>query len=132
MKSKIVLVYLGNRGGGFQLLLDTVRDFIAGNFEVELLISREAAKQIAPYGLNHIKITEYEIPHRHAELLRIKKCISFFRTVYKLNRYAAGRRNTILIHCMPSPLDVIVDQTLRKRNRNNIIVRCIHDPIAHV
>jgi len=132
MKSKIVLVYLGNRGGGFQLLLDTVKDFVAGNFEVELLLSREAAKQIEPYGFDRIKITEYEILHRHAELLQYKKCISFFRSVYKLNRYAAGCRNTIFIQCMPSPMDTIVDRTLRIGNKNNLIVRCIHDPMAHV
>jgi glycosyltransferase involved in cell wall biosynthesis len=125
-KRKLVLVFLGRKGGGAQLLYSILNNF--GNYEIEVWVSKRLdLTPIAPSEKRNLVV--YEIPHGFIEILNPMKFFQYSRSVLKLLLKSAAAFDTTFVQIMPSPTDFFVD--IGAKVRSNRVIRFIHDMQPH-
>ena len=130
MSSKKVLVYFGKRGGGIQLLIDTMKDLESRNCKFEVLGSDEAIEAISKVASSPYVKKSVFIPHSIHSLLIFNGLFRTIRSGLTLCRIGLVSSGTDFIHVMPSPFDRLLDLA-GATARGNRIVRCIHDVNTH-
>ncbi len=129
-QQKTVLVYLGAKGGGLQLLVDTSRALQDEKSRHLLVLSKENANNILISSSKFTDVCFFDIPHSISRLLKPTLLLSNLRELIRLAFFSRNLRNSLIVQIMPSPFDIIIDW-LRPR-RSNRVMRCIHDAKSHM
>lgn len=127
---KPLLVYLGYRGGGLQLLLDTTYSLSKNGVKHFLIVSKAHQVRFEEIGLYAPSVTYIELPHTFRELTSLRSFGKNVIELLKLCKFAYNLRSRLIVHIMPSPFDFLIDVVTSKKT--NIIVRCIHDASPHL
>jgi glycosyltransferase involved in cell wall biosynthesis len=101
-----LLVYLGRRGGGAQLLIEIVSSFASDSYPASRIHVLRAAD--GEYLANtHLRKTDLEIPHSIKSILFHPKLI--VSTIFITLKTYANLRPKWTVFIMPSPFDWFVD-----------------------
>jgi glycosyltransferase involved in cell wall biosynthesis len=125
---KVGLVFLGQKGGGLQILLSSVFSLKNENLEVFVFTDKRCAKIISSHQYENITIFSYDFPHNIVSLARVDR---IFWNTLKLSYELWKTNPRLIVQLMPSPFDLIVDHLSKFRGKNNI-VRVIHDFETHI
>lgn len=125
-----VLVFLGNRGGGLQLLVDTTQALTEARQNHTLLLSKNLTETGLVKVNEYTKVHYFGVPHSAANLFAPNLLIVNFLEICRLILKSISIRNSIVVQIMPSPFDFILDRFILKNS--NKIVRCIHDAKPHL
>ena len=124
----MVIIFLGMRGGGSQLLMSTLLNLREHGkvFEVWVSSSNE--------DLDYIRTLNYpirilDIPHKYPDLINPIILIKTIVTLVKMFAITLFSNSKILIHVMASPTDLVIDFAAKIRRKK--IVRVIHDFQCH-
>lgn len=122
---KFLIVFLGSRGGGEQLLLQTINDFAKNNLDFKIITSEEIhAKHLFKNCL------AIYVPRKIGDLLNVLKLIkSFFLIIHFFIARIRRDEKWVMLQIMPSPTDIVLD-VLAKLTKV-CIIRCIHDIKPH-
>jgi glycosyltransferase involved in cell wall biosynthesis len=124
------LVFLGNRGGGLQLLVDTTQALTEAKQSHTLLLSKELAETGLVKVNDYTEVHYFGVPHSAAKLFAPKLIFVNFLEISRLILKSISIRNSIIVQIMPSPFDFILDRFIPRKS--NKIVRCIHDAKPHL
>lgn len=125
-----VLVYLGVKGGGLQLLVDTSRALEDEKRRHLLVVSKENAKNILISSNELTDVCFFGVPHSILGMLKPTLLLTNFRELIRLALFSIKLRNALIVQIMPSPFDAIIDW-FRPRQSSRIM-RCIHDAKPHL
>ena len=130
MTSKKILVYFGKRGGGLQLLVDTIKDLQKQNIQFCLLLSIEAAETVNQMLTFPVHTKSVFVPHSLKSLLDVRNIFKTLHSLLVICKFGFARSSSDFIQLMPSPIDRCLDivLTFSQVNRN---IRCIHDAVPH-
>ncbi len=123
-------MYLGKKGGGLQLLLDTTYSLTQKGIQHYLIVSRVQMQRFQDMGIDIDSVTFIEIPHTLHDLVSPKKLLNNIVEILKLCIFALRIRDSLIVQIMPSPFDVLIDLFAMKKG--NYIWRCIHDFEPHL
>ena len=130
MTTNKVLVYFGKRGGGLQLLIDTIKDLQIQNIEFSVLLSNEATEMVSQVLTYPVLTKSVFVPHSFKSILDLRNIFKTLKSLLVICKFGFVRRNSDFIQLMPSPIDQFLDfaLTFSRDNRN---IRCIHDARPH-
>ena len=128
-EESIYLIFLGKRGGGAQLLIDTSNSLnSAGIFHTVFCSSKVSSLRILSEN-KFANVIELNIPHSARDFISPKRLSLYFFGTLKLIYKSHKIRHSLIVQIMPSPFDSIVD--FISRFTNSRIIRCIHDSEPH-
>jgi len=125
-----VLVFLGKKGGGLQLLVDTTQALTEANQNHTLMLSKDLAETGLVEVNDFTEVHYFDVPHSVTSLLAPNLLFANILGICRLILKSISIKNSIIVQIMPSPFDIIVDRFIPKNS--NKIVRCIHDPKPHL
>lgn len=120
-----VLIYLGRRGGGEQILLES-EEYLRVNYsEYTIVCSEELNSRFRlENGIS------FPIPRKYTEIFNLRANLKFVLRFLQLYVALQSKKSRIIfLQIMPSPTDIFFD-LLAKRLKASI-VRSIHDLQAH-
>jgi hypothetical protein len=123
------LVYLGRRGGGIQLLIDTSLTLTRNKVSHTILLSSQTKAYETLLKSDHAEVKFYDIPHQFSDLFNLHSYPAYIFSVLKFLKVSWKPDHTTLVQIMPSPLDSIFDLLQSKKKFE--LVRCIHDYSPH-
>ena len=120
----MIIIYLGRRGGGSQLLMSTLLELEISKYVSQVWVSKSNE------DLDYLKSREYplrifNIIHSYRSLIRPFTFFRFLVTLIKLSWSTLKSKDKMFVQIMPSPVDVVIDAVARIRNK--YVVRVIHD-----
>lgn len=125
VKPLFIPIFLGKKGGGEQLAIETLDFLRKSEFDRICIVSSEVSARIA----KHEKLV-VDIPHSIGGMFNLKKLLRALSSIKLINSKIRKLNSKIIfIQIMPSPFDLLFD-LIAKRN-NYILIRCIHDFMAH-
>lgn len=127
---KPLLVYLGRRGGGLQLLLDTTYSLTQKGIPHNLIVSGIQAQRLREMGIYIDSAIFVELPHTFYEAIMPKYFYKNVKQILKLCNFSFRIRSSLIVQIMPSPFDVLID--LLAFHNSNMKVRCVHDLEPHL
>jgi glycosyltransferase involved in cell wall biosynthesis len=130
---RVVLVFLGQRGGGWDILTEISSRLNELEIPYEIWLGNKSlsAKQ---FETGHEHITLFNIPHNFSDFRSINANIRFLLVPIQIFMKCRKLRNTDLYQIIPSPSDLLIDFALRMHPRKyqNRIIRLIHDEKSHL
>jgi glycosyltransferase involved in cell wall biosynthesis len=124
----MIIVYLGRRGGGSQLLMSTLLRLENSNCVREVWISASNEDLLYLQKMNY-PINTFKITHELSSLKRITSAVNLIFTPLNLVWKTLITDSNTIVHIMPSPLDLVIDLAARIRKKR--VVRIIHDFKSH-
>ncbi len=126
----INLIFLGKRGGGTQLLVDTSLSLSSAGIPHNIFCSEVGTIFELLEKSTAVSIVEFTLPHRFHDLLSLPRIFLFLRNIGKLAYMSIIMKDSIVVQLLPSPFDWIID--VFAIHKTTQILRCIHDPKAHL
>ena len=126
-QKKVVLVFLGSKGGGAQVLYSILRDLEIQKIDVWIC----KCLDITPIStLINVRYTYFHIPHGVKDVLNPFSFLKSFVSLLEMSMKSITSNNVVFVQIMPSPTDIIID--FGSNIRKNSIVRLIHDSVSHL
>ena len=120
----MIIIYLGRRGGGSQLLISTLLQLENSKHVSQVWVS-ESNEDLDYLKLKNYPLRIFNISHSYRSLIRPFTLFRFLVILIELFWSTSISKNKIFVQIMPSPLDIVID--LAARLRNKYVVRVIHD-----
>lgn len=130
-KKKVLIVYLGRRGGGHAVLEELMLVFGVLREKVQCVVwkSRNNSANLNSRLLNTCEIKNFSIIHSGLSMLNPLQLLGGFFSIIQFRRELRKVRPEFVVQVMPSPFDYFVDYFAAKMGIP--IVRLIHDFQVH-
>ena len=130
-KKKVLIVYLGRRGGGHAVLEELMLVFGELREKVQCVVwkSRNNRANSNSRLLNTCEINDFSIIHNGLSLFNPLRLLGSLVAIIQFRRQLRRIRYEFLVQVMPSPFDYFVDYFAAKMGIP--IVRLIHDFQVH-
>jgi glycosyltransferase involved in cell wall biosynthesis len=128
-EKSIVLVYLGRRGGGLQILKNVLEYLNNSGKDYKVVTSSHIDMDFLLSNVQPSNLVTFNFPNQTRNLLNARIFFQFFRETRRLIHITRQINRSTVIHLMPSPMDLVIDLFLPKSNK---ILRCIHDFQNHL
>ena len=125
----MIIVYLGRRGGGSQLLMSTLLNMERNSSVLEIWVSSRN-EDIEYLKSRNYPVRIFEVPHNLIAVPRLFDALELVSTLSKLFWFSMISNTKIFVHVMPSPLDLIIDIAAKMSRKS--VVRVVHDFTNHV
>jgi len=125
-QKKVVLVFLGSKGGGAQVLYSILRDLEIQEIDVWICKCLDTTPIST---LINVRYTHFHIPHSIKDVLNPLSFLSSFVSLLVMFTKSIISNNVVFVQIMPSPTDRVID--FGANIRENSIVRLIHDSVSH-
>ncbi|NBX49782.1 glycosyltransferase [bacterium] len=132
MPRRVLVIFLGRRGGGNLLVRNLIRYQNSHNEKCEWLLwnssrNRSLEDFAQETDVEHVK---FEIPHRRSELSNPFRLILSVSSILRFRNELRKSRPVLLVQIMPSPFDYFIDYFARRQGV--YVTRLIHDAVAHL
>jgi len=131
-RQKIVLVYLGKRGGGLEIIEHCSSELAIKGIPHEIWIDQMNNK-IFPTSTTNIKVVTFHYPHSILQLFNPLLLFRSFFSLIKLYKNLHKQLETDFFQIMPTPFDIMIDKyTERNRKKSRLrLIRLVHDAESH-
>jgi glycosyltransferase involved in cell wall biosynthesis len=131
---KVLLVFLGKRGGGQTILERLQSELLESNHVINLttwksIQNTQKTFYVGTTQIETVRFVNFEFPHNYYQVLNPNLILRSIRSCFQMRNQLKSLSPDLIVQIMPSPFDFIVD--IFANRRKIPVVRLIHDIETH-